>query len=221
MNTRIENAITHRASLILKTLTKLNVIEHLPGTFALAGGCTSANNFNDIDIFSEGFAETYCGPGEVVSTTKNAKTIKLGDLTIQLCNYWKPTLAELVQSFDFDIIQSGALIHTGAVIEVYHTYAFMESRAVGVASFTDTEYPLSSLLRCRKYAQRGFMSRGVYAKNMIAILVATIERGFTDYEDFKDQLDSIDLGFLAEEVREVGSGPLINLYNVLTKGERI
>lgn len=221
MNTRVENAIRHRATLLLDTLTKLGVRQHLPPVFAMAGGCTSANDFNDADLFAEKFSDGWGGPGEVVSETKNAKTIKLGDLTIQLCNYWKPTLKELVESFDFDVIQSGALIKGDAVDEAYHTDAFMEARAVGVASYVGTEYPLSSLLRCKKYAQRGLMSRGVYAKNMIAILVDMLRRGFADYEDFKDQLDSIDLGLLADEMREVGSGPLIDIYNLLTRGKKI
>lgn len=66
--------------------------------------------------------------------------------------------------------------------------------------FVGSEYPLSSLIRLVKYAKRGlYPKRRDYTADILRILTAIIERGYSGYEDFKDQLDAIDLGYEGEE----------------------
>lgn len=218
MSDRIKNAIKSRANTCLRRLGK-DVVSLLPKTFAMAGGCTSHWKFNDVDLFAPEKFLPWRGPGVVLSETRNAQTINLstGPL-MQLCNYWKPTLKELVESFDFGMIQTGVLVVDGDVSDVYWTNDFIEDRALSSATFTGTEYPLSSLMRCRKYAERGFMAPGIYARNMIDIMNAVLQRGFYGYDDFKDQLDAIDLRLLPEDIDEIQFGPLKDLFDKLDKG---
>lgn len=98
-------------------------------------------------------------------------------------------------------------------IEVLYTTDYVRSRIRGTTWYTlfqeyepeedcDTDdtvaaleqaYPLSSLLRSVKYKERGLMTKSQYADTVIRILCTLIRRGFRDYNDFKQQLNAIDL----------------------------
>ncbi len=77
----------------------------------------------------------------------------------------------------------------------------MQAMLLQKTFFVGSEYPLSSLIRLVKYAKRGlYPARRDYLADMLRILTAVVERGYSDYEDFKDQLDAIDLNYEGEEV---------------------
>ena len=48
------------------------------------------------------------------------------------------------------------------------------------------------------------------------ILGDIVERGFHDYQDFKDQLDAVDLGLLTEDFKQVDNADLMKLFELLT-----
>jgi chromosomal replication initiation ATPase DnaA len=56
---------------------------------------------------------------------------------------------------------------------------------------------------------------------MLKIVHDIIERGFKGYEDFKDQLDAIDLGMVPDDIEQLqtkeGTDMLRNLFKLLAK----
>lgn len=127
----------------------------------------------------------------------------------------KNTLAELVESFDFAHIKLGATIKCEFVtrnnlvikdVELYISEDWVNAQLTGESYYTGSEYPLSSLTRLPKYYKReNFHKKGF---NTIKVLTDIIERGFKDYEDFKDQIDSVDVR-VAED-----SDTVYHLYKV-------
>lgn len=185
--------------------------------FILAGGCLVMSKPNDYDVFpadnrrfdrngirtavkSLNNGKRKC---EVAYESRNALTIKCDGKLIQFCDYHYDSLAELVESFDYSHIQVGVRIHctetdtggfgTPKVEDVYFTRAYTMSLVSGETEFVGSNYPLGSLMRLRKYADRGLVSKSEYRKNVLVILDAILLRGFKDYEDFKDQLEAVDL----------------------------
>jgi len=146
-------------------------------------------------------------------------TFKVGEQIVQLCFYPQPTLKALVDSFDFAHIQVGVHIHIGdvdglsiaTVSSVYHTEAWVTSHAMQTTWYTGSEYPLSSLLRSIKYASRGDFAGKSYIPSAINILKGIIKRGFSGYEDFKDQLDAVDLGLIEKDLEGCNISELFEL----------
>lgn len=184
----------------------------------VAGGALIRDN-NDVDIFPvggwpEGFLSSLsinC-PKDVVFKSPNAITLNINNNLYQLCKYTKPTLMELLQSFDFAHCQIGASVDfcdNGIfhISELSWTEAYEQSRISN----------LSSLIRTTKYKNSGILTKGDYIRATIDALVGVIERGFKDYNDFKDQLDAVDLGLLPEELEEVERASLIKLFQLLKK----
>lgn len=185
--------------------------------FILAGGCLVMGTPNDYDVFptkSKQFNRSDIRSAvkslnsdkrkcEVVYESRNALTVKCNGKLIQFCDYYHGSLSGLVESFDYSHIQVGVYIHcvesdtggidTPEVEEIYFTRAYMMSIISGKTEFVGSNYPLGSLMRLRKYADRGLVTRSEYRKNVLAILAAILLRGFHDYEDFKDQLEAVDL----------------------------
>lgn len=163
----------------------------------------------------------------VFSASANALTFETSDgITVQFCSYYKASLEDLVDSFDFAHIQVGAELALvfgdvfdcfvdGTETVTYFTEAWTASRSLGTSEFVGSEYPLSSLIRLAKYTERGWFGRGGFIAETIRILVAIIERGFTDYEDYKDQLDAVDLGLVPEELSELEFAELYRLFELL------
>ena len=184
----------------------------------LAGGAL-AGPVNDVDLFPvteipEPLA--YC-----LATTKNATTYDTKPHPLQICAYKKASLTELVESFDYAHIQVGAKIEMHksrvSVQEVYCSEAYLAAHALGTTWFTGSAYPLSSLIRAEKYKSRGLLTRGKYIRSLIDVVTGIIERGFKNYEDFKDQLDAVDLGLLPDELEEVTHARLMRLYELLKR----
>ena len=185
--------------------------------FILAGGCLVMNKPNDYDVFptnnkqfnrsaiksavrSLNTSKREC---KVVYESRNALTVKCDGKLIQFCDYYHDNLEGLVESFDYSHIQVGAYIYchetdcggvdTPSVEQIYFTRAYMLSLVSGETEFVGSNYPLGSLMRLRKYTDRGLVSKSDYRRNVLVILNAIVRRGFKDYDDFKDQLEAVDL----------------------------
>ena len=162
--------------------------------------------------------------GYVIIETRNALTVNIGGKIIQFCNYWKPDLISLIESFDFAHIQVGVAVTIewgpdrydySAIDYVEYTDNWQRAHMLETTWYTGSEYPLSSLLRTVKYFQRGaYANKFEYKKDIINILNNIISRGYKDYTDYKDQLAAIDLLLLEPEENEAAW----NLY--LACGER-
>lgn len=193
----------------------------------VAGGALIRDG-NDVDLFAaDGWSVVIpriagCANVAVKSQTKNATTIKIGETLYQLCDYKKQTLLELITSFDFAHCQIGccAKFDGAGVIAsgVEWTEQFALSRQVASSWFVGSEFPLSSLIRAAKYRTSGILTTGAHIRAVIDILAAVVRRGFVGYEDFKNQLDAVDLGLVPEEFNEVGRSDLMDLFKMLNKG---
>lgn len=182
--------------------------------YYVAGNSCNSLVPNDYDIYPiedkfdfdeiKTYAEKMKMP--IVSETKNALTILINGMPIQFCSYIKPSLSDLIESFDFAHIQIGICVHnewddgyeSSEIKEIKITCAWEESHLLNTTWYTHSKYPLSSLLRCVKYAQRGDFAGKSWKVSMMDIVSDIVERGFYDYGDFKDQISAIDLALLDE-----------------------
>lgn len=182
--------------------------------YYVAGNSCNSLVPNDYDIYPiedkfdfdeiKTYAEKMKMP--IVSETKNALTIIINGTPVQFCSYIKSSLLDLIESFDFAHIQIGMLVHNewdgeykySKIKEIRTTCAWEESQLLNTTWYTYSEYPLSSLLRCVKYAQRGDFAGKSWKVSMMDIVKDIVERGYKDYDDFKDQISAIDLVLLDE-----------------------
>ena len=223
MNDKIEKAISRRAGYILKNLKPLfEGIKDM--SFYIAGGALNGP-INDVDLFpvdAENRVKLKSiknNAEKVLSETRNAITLKCDPWPIQVCNYQKESLEALVRSFDFAHIQVGVRVRwclrKFVVKEVFFTDDFVVANAINTSWFCGSDFPLSSLIRTGKYYKRGTMPRGAHLRAVIDALTAVVRRGFEGKEDFKDQLDAVDLGLLPEDLEETGFESLKELYELL------
>jgi len=196
--------------------------------FYVAGNSLNKNAPNDIDIFpvKDFFTRNQASKlGEIVSETRNAITVKVNvdntlhhqtvddqneikvvgkTITIQLCNYTHESIEKLVESFDFSHIRVGAEINiNGSVDKVYYAQDYIDAKMCQSTEYIGSEYPLSSLIRAFKYAKRGDFAGNSHIFSVFKVLTDIVHRGFKDYDDFKDQLDAIDLGLVPENKNEL------------------
>ena len=182
------------------------------GPFILAGGAVCGDKVSDFDLYAVAGhefdleaialkAEELQVEGLDVKTlamTKNALTVELPNRqVVQFCRYRKPSLKELVKSFDFTHIQAGIAFPGHGKVpgygDAYCTEGFIAAALTGSTKYTASEYPFSSIVRAGKYLARGRLTRVGAAKAMARAMADVLRRGFRDYADFKDQLDAIDL----------------------------
>jgi len=193
----------------------------------VAGNCLNRESPHDIDLFpvvSCDFApiKEFDVPGLLVRT-KNADTFLTNDgVKVQFCWYEHPTLEDLVQSFDFAHVQIGAMVkieseYSSVVHKIYYSDDWLKAHAMESTRYVHSAYPLSSLMRLIKYAERDCFSGRAYIPSIINILIDIIQRGFTNYEDFKDQLDAVDLGLVDEDLKECN---LMKLFDLLKKSDK-
>lgn len=192
--------------------------------FYLAGNSLNNDTPNDLDIYPlKPYVPSDRVGKYIISRTKNAITLKISNTLIQICNYFKPNLIDLVDSFDFAHVKIGAELKNNIcnkldIIDIYMSDDWVKAKLLCNTWFTGSEYPLSSLIRTAKYIKRNDFSGKSYIFSYIAILNSIIKRGFKDYTDFKDQLDAIDLGLLPEDFKEMDNNDLLELFNLLKKG---
>ena len=189
------------------------------------GGGAFLKNWNDIDIYPtlRGQFECLCFNDNfhrIIAETPNAITVEdIGSgIVLQFCNYYHPSLISLVNSFDYAHCQIGALINTaGRVIsDIYHTSDFTAAMTQEGTWYTGSAYPLSSLFRAFKYHNRGRLVGRKLTLTIVNTIIDITKRGFTDWKDFKDQLDAVDLGLLPEDYDNCGD-TLKRLYDLLQK----
>jgi hypothetical protein len=191
-----------------------------PFRCVVAGGCLNAPNVNDVDLFPVGSSQIPPPVLKALASSKNAATYAASPWPIQVCSYRHETLEALIESFDFAHVQAGAELILGGdetrVVSVAFTQAFVESNAARTSWFTGSAYPLSSLIRAGKYYPER-MPRAAYIRAVVNALTAVVGRGFKDWEDFKDQIDAVDLGLLNDEQEEVGAANLQKLFDLLDR----
>ena len=211
--------------------------------FYVGGNSLNKEVPNDIDIFpSNGkyFNASLADKlGTVVASTTNAFTVKVNisrmfghhqidrvgeiigedkTVVVQLCNYIHDSLTELVDSFDFSHIQIGAKVKDGDVTEIYYSKAYVNSKLCQTTEYTGSEYPTSSLIRSYKYAKRGDFAGNSHVISVFKILNDIFQRSFDDYDDFKDQLDAVDLGLVVTPSKT--NDYLLDFYNVLNLSKK-
>lgn len=177
-----------------------------PHDFDLYPWCNNEFDFEGIKSRIESVG------GYVIIETRNALTVNIGGKIIQFCNYWKPDLINLIESFDFAHIQIGVAVNIewgpdgyehSAIEYVEYTDNWQRAHMLETTWYTGSDYPLSSLLRTVKYFQRGaYANKFEYKKDVLNILNSIISRGYEDYQDYKDKLAAIDLLLLEPEEKE-------------------
>lgn len=193
--------------------------------FYIAGNALNQGKPADLDLFpvreTDFIERAPAIEAATVSETRNACTAIVNGVTVQLCNYYHESLAELVESFDFAHVKLGAKVEvmhgTPFVTDVYYSEDWLAAKALESTFYTGSGYPLSSLIRCFKYSTRGDFSRSKYVNSIIKIVEDIVTRGFSDYEDFKDQLDAVDLGLALEEIDGLNQCALLNIFQTLQK----
>lgn len=205
LRTIAERAVLRRAfKLDYKTVYRL--LDNAP--FILAGGALCADKVSDYDLYPvEGHPFDWGKikvkleemRGKTLFKSANALTAELPNgQVVQFCTYRKPTLEELVLSFDFTHVQAGIKFAgywaDPCSDDVYVTSGFVAASVSGRTEYDGSEYPFSSLIRAGKYQARGRLTRIEAARTSARILDDMLKRGFKDYDDFKDQMDAIDLG---------------------------
>lgn len=225
INTAIKARLDSRLKNLYSAIAILLSYEHTD--YIIAGNSLNAVKPNDFDIYPDdstfdfkaikkripSFDNAY-----VVYESRNALTINLDGHVLQFCDYSKHTVAQLIESFDFAHIQIGAVIHicwepgdledgggykNSFIQSIWTTEAYQEAHVVGTTWYTGSDYPLSSLIRCVKYAQRGtYANKHEYKVDVLRILTDIIDRGYINYEDYKDQLSAIDLMLLEPDERD-------------------
>lgn len=208
---KIAKTIANRAfQLAYETVYKL--IDDKP--FYLAGGSLCGDEVHDFDlypVYSDPFyankieakiiAESCGKEAVVVYKSPNALTVRLlaNNQIVQFCSYVKPTLEELVNSFDFSHIQVGIEFRGNGCApfheHVYYTDAFVLANVTRKTVYTGSEYPLSSLVRLFKYHKRGKLNKTDTTQAVMKIMKDVVDRGYENYKDFKNQLDAVDLGY--------------------------
>ena len=153
----------------------------------------------------------------VLFESRNALTVCVDGKRIQFCDYAvmspsvpdKPSLVELVRSFDYTHVQVGVSftpmddgngsIRTPEVDLIYYTDDYLETLVTNQTKYSGTEFPLGALIRLRKYDKRGLLPLSRYRRTVLDLLSDIIGRGFKDYDDFKNQLEAVDLSVLTED----------------------
>ena len=226
MSVTIDTTIKSRLDARLKNLYSAIAIllsyEH--EDYIIAGNSLNADKPHDFDIYPDNSKFDFAAIKKrvksfdgayVICETRNALTVNLSGQVLQFCNYSKPTVQQLIESFDFAHIQIGAVVHicwdpgdpedgggyAGSFVQsVWMTDDYKAAHIIGTTWYTGSDYPLSSLVRCIKYAQRNtYANKFEYKADILKILGDIINRGYRDYADFKDQLAAVDLLLLEEQ----------------------
>ena len=214
MNTRLKNVYSAIAI----------CLSYKYNGYFVAGNSCNVSAPHDFDLYPWGNEFDFEGiksriesvGGYVIIETRNALTVNINGKVVQFCNYWKPDLISLIESFDFAHIQIGVAVSIkwrsgegsddrcgydySAIEYVEYTDNWQRAHMLETTWYTGSEYPLSSLLRTVKYFQRGaYANKFEYKKDILNILNGIISRGYKDYADYKDQLAAIDLLLLEPE----------------------
>jgi hypothetical protein len=185
----------------------------------VCGNACNAAKPNDYDVYltAEELAEFRHKKLEdmkdikVAAKTKNSITFIFKESTvIQVCTYNKPSLQELINSFDFSYCRVGVTVTIDPetdwlkIEEVAITDEYIQYLASGVTEYIGSEYPMSSMIRVVKINEKGMFNGRSYIRSILTILNDIMKRGVSYYDDFKDQLDAVDLGLAPEDLKGIG-----------------
>ena len=166
-------------------------------------------NFADIKARAKSFENV-----NILWESKNTLTLGINGTKVQFCNYKKKSLQELIESFDFAHVQIGIAVSIewapgdpedgGGFDRVTYgkiqtSLEWHDAMIEQESKYTHSEYPLSSMLRVHKYRQRDWLSAQQSKTSILQTLADVIDRGYKDYQDFKDQLQAVDLRLLEPE----------------------
>lgn len=200
----------------------------------IAGSSCNSDIPNDIDVypsvenqfghsFREEIIKKDCSDIRILNASSNALTVRYDayPYPVQFCSYMHKSLSGLIESFDFSHVQVGieASYSDGeySISDVQFTNAYVNYLLTRKSRYMGSDYPLSSLIRTLKYYKRGYLDKFDSKLSIISILTSILDRGFSDYDDFKDQLSAIDLFLLEDddhgELRRVA----LDLYDRLRK----
>lgn len=212
----IKQAIHDRMAARLRYIEFSEFMNALDLTDAyVCGNSCNAAKPNDYDVYltAEEVAEFRHKKLEdlkdikVAAKTKNSITFIFKESTvIQVCTYNKPSLQELINSFDFSYCRVGVTVTIDPetdwlkIEEVAITDEYIQYLASGVTEYIGSEYPMSSMIRVVKINEKGMFNGRSYIRSILTILNDIIKRGVSDYQDFKDQLDAVDLGVAPEDL---------------------
>ena len=181
---------------------------------AIAGGSLLDAEPHDFDVYAAtdtgnlnlGLIQSVAGRKgwTYVTMTRNALTMKDPQgRTYQFCTFCRKDPQELIEAFDFAHCQVcvsnfGA---EGNSWRAYYTDNFLQAMASQRTFFVSSPYPMGALCRVVKYAKYGYYGQNgrAWVRDVFKILDAFVQRGFRDYDDFKDQVDAVDLGFEGPE----------------------
>jgi len=208
---KLKDTIKNRACTLLKA--EKDLFKELRAgkgeyEFILAGNSLNNSTVNDLDIYGAGYdiKEKFkldSHNKKTIFSSKNACSLRGKVYKVQFCSYWRNSLKELIESFDFSKIQVGVRAEFSAedsfcIKEVYFSNAYLDWKLNETFDFMGSEYPLSSLFRLFKYFKREDCTIRERNICILKILDSIIRRGFKDYDDFKNQLDAIDLMLLPD-----------------------
>ena len=195
----------------------------------IAGNSLNRQKPNDFDIYpthKNQFDSLCLENYNVLMKSKNAITVRIPEngKIIQFCKYFKKDLKALVNSFDFAHIKLGAKIQIEKedfndfyIKDLYLSKDYICSKVSEGSFYTGSEYPLSCLMRIFKYQKRGDFAGKSYMAETIKILSDIISRGFDNYDDFKNQIDAVDLMWMPENLEDSDFEELKNLFDLLNK----
>lgn len=143
-----------------------------------------------------------------VTETANALTMKDPQgRTYQFCTFCRKDPQELIEAFDFAHCQVcvSNFWAEGNSWRAYYTDNFLQAMAAQRTFFVSSPYPMGALCRVVKYAKYGYYGKEerAWVRDVFKILTEFVRRGFMDYDDFKDQVYAVDLGYSGPEVREL------------------
>ena len=214
--------MTNNEHAILETRAqRLNVAKQVGdfvgGRFLLAGGALTRGEPKDFDIYGVerpldlSAIKWRVSPHLILSNSSNAITMELCGQVVQFCNYFKSTPQKTIEAFDFAHCQAGAVFsRDGNLLEIVSTPAFWKFEETKSTWYTGSEYPLSSLMRCMKFHQRGLFKDNAHKVAAVEILCDIVRRGFLDEGDFCDQCASI-----SETFRELNKVDAESLFELL------
>lgn len=212
---KIHERMEYRLADFFKPIALL-LRDHNCVCYYVAGSSCSTGPVNDFDLYPADepwdFASLKNKANKmqlaIAHESKRTLTVIINGKPVQFCNYRQPSLIALIESFDFAHVQIGVTVRMDYDDDVYswsriqdvaYTIAYEHAMILDNTRYEGSAYPLSSLCRLPKYIQRGAYTNKIdWRKDVLKILSSIIERGFKDYDDFKDQLEAIDLGLLEE-----------------------
>lgn len=185
------------------------LIENNISSVILAGGGL-LSDFDDLDLFadssdSENSEAFRLAISAIKFNTFNAASTTINGIKVQLCKYKKDSLKSLVDSFDFAHCQIGvklSISKNGNITanESYISDNFKEAMIQQTTWYVGSEYPIASLIRLFKIKDKIKISRVDLAGNTIKILNDIYTLKLLSYEDFKNQLDAVDLNLNIESI---------------------